>query len=837
MKSNIQFFDQISLKDKKSVGGKNSSLGEMFQNLSQFGIQVPYGFAIKVDGYIEFMKHNKLQKKIENLMKQIINKQDDIVHISKIGNKIRQLIVNGAFPDSLQHQILKSYESLCQYYNTDQVDVAVRSSSIGEDSVSNSYAGQQDTYLNIRGPHLLLLRIKDCYASLYTDRAICYRLDKNEPEENIQMSVGVQKMVRSDLGTSGVIFTVDTESGFKDAIIINASYGLGELIVGGSIEPDEYIIFKKKRCIIDKKIGRKNEKLVYCENNQTRGDRDPSASDLPQSPQDGLNITIKGGAMGESPNQTKKIDVPLNDQNRFCLSDSEILKLSDWALLIENHYSKLSNVYQPMDIEWAIDGLNGDLFIVQARPETVISQKNQAIINQYEICRDQTKNVIVSGIAVGEKISSGCVKFIDSLGTIADIQSFNKGDILVVESTSPDWEPIMKLAGAIVTNRGGRTCHAAIIAREQGIPAIVGTGNATQLLKSNDHVTVSCTEGEIGHVYQGNLQFESKSIDINSLSIPSNVNIMFNLASPDIAFKTSILPNKGVGLAREEFIINNFIKIHPLACLNYQTLDPELKKQIDQLTIGYPNAIDYYVNKLAYGISKIGAAFYPNDVILRFSDFKTNEYRNLLGGGIYEPIEENPMIGWRGASRYYSEQFEQAFGLECLAIKKVREEMGLTNVIVMIPFCRSPEECLKVYQTMEKYGLKRGLNGLRVYLMAEIPSNVILAEEFCQLVDGFSIGSNDLTQLVLGLDRDSHLVSHIYDERHPAVKKMIKKVIKVAKKNNVKIGICGQAPSDFPDFVEFLLDNQIDSISITPDSLINVLQTINKIENCQSLNH
>lgn len=800
MENYILFFESIDHNSRLRVGGKNASLGEMYRHFSNNGelgqdvsINIPYGFAITTEAYDRFIEYNNFLEPIRNFRKE--DKTD--------GSYIRNLIVSGKFPIDLQEYITNAYTRLNEFYsNSDNmIEVAVRSSSINEDSVTNSFAGQQDTYLNIRGISNLLLYIKKCFASLFTDRVLYYSknlfddVQNGDKVEGLKMSVCIQKMVRSDLGVSGVLFTIDTESGFRNAVIINASYGLGELVVGGLVDPDEYTFFKSTGAIIDKKRGLKREKLVYS------------------------NISF-------SEESTVIMTTSSEERNRFCLNDSQIEQLGKSAMIIEKHYSNINN--RPVDIEWAFDGLSQELFIVQARPETTTKPINN-VIEQYRMVSQGKK--IISGIAVGEKIASGKIC---KMRAISDIgaKEFNKGDILVVDSTTPDWEPVMKIASGIITNRGGRTCHAAIIAREQGITAIVGTNNALEILEDNMIVTVSCAEGETGNVYDGKLDWDVQQIDLNNLFRDKNEKpqIMFNLASPEIAFKTSILPNAGVGLAREEFIINNFLKIHPLALLNYESQDEAVKNKIDELTLGYARPLDYYVEKLAFGIAKIGAAFYPNDVIVRFSDFKSNEYRNLLGGARYEPIEENPMIGWRGASRYYSGEFAEAFGLECKAIKRVREQMHLTNVVVMIPFCRTPEELLKVYEVMNKYGLKRGSAGLRVFLMAEIPSNVILAEEFSKHIDGFSIGSNDLTQLVLGLDRDSHLVSHIYDERNPAVKLMISQLIKVAKKNNIKCGICGQAPSDKPDFVKFLIDEGIDSISITPDSLLKTLKNMKKWE-------
>lgn len=815
----ILFFESIDIQSKSRVGGKNASLGEMYQHLRTEGINIPYGFAITTEAYDRFIDFNGFRENISSLYGF---STDSSKHKDSLPNKncfqndnnglnIRNLILSGTYPIDLQDAILDAYKHLSKTYDIDEVEVAVRSSAIGEDSETNSYAGQQDTYLNIRGYSSLLTHVKRCFSSLFTDRVICYRnqaLNKEIPK----MSVCVQKMVRSDLGSSGVLFTVDTESGFRDVIIINASYGLGETIVGGLVDPDEYTIFKKTMAIIDKKLGSKKEKMVYS-----------STECLKTS--------------------TMTLQTSEQERNSFCLSNEQIDKLGRWASIIEKHYIGINN--RPVDVEWAFDGLSKELFIVQARPITTIDQNYHKMLQQFKLKEKGKK--LISGVAVGEKIASGKICKMRSIEDIGKIP-FKEGDVLVVDSTTPDWEPIMKMASAIITNRGGRTCHAAIIAREQGIAAIVGTDNALETLNDNSIVTVCCAEGEVGNVYEGKIPWDLIEIDLDSLKRDPNLKpqIMFNLASPELAFKTGMLPNSGVGLAREEFIINNFIKIHPLALLNYKDQDVETKTKIDKLTVGYSNVLDYYMEKLAFGIAKIAAAFYPNDVIVRFSDFKSNEYRNLLGGTKYEPIEENPMIGWRGASRYYSKEFAEAFGLECKAIKRVREQMGLTNVVVMIPFCRTPEELLKVYATMKIYGLQRGflddhpiladvsgslpILGLRVFLMAELPSNWALADEFSKHIDGFSIGSNDMTQLVLGLDRDSHLVSHIYDERNPAVKRVLRELIQAAKKNGVKIGICGQACSDFEDFLEFLIECDIDSISITSDSLIKVLNMMkNKI--------
>jgi pyruvate, water dikinase len=799
------WFDEIDLSHLNQVGGKNSSLGEMIQYLTKNDINVPFGFAITTTCFDSFMKYNKLDK----LVKQTIDSIDftSLEDLRRKALKIRTEIYNGTMSEDMQNEIKEYYSSLSTKYTDNEgnpqtyTDVAVRSSSTAEDLPDASFAGQQDTYLNVRGDAQLISSVKSCFSSLYTDRAIVYR-HTIKYEDKISISVGIQKMVRSDIGSSGVAFSIDTESGFKDAILINASYGLGELVVQGSVKPDEYILFKPTLnkgydAIIDKKLGTKTDKMVY-----------------------GTNAEQK----------TKIVHVHSDLQNKFCLTDKEIVKLGKWVCIIEKYYSERAGKHTPMDVEWALDGDDGKLYIVQARPETVVSKKSTTKIKEYKI-KPHTTKPICTGTAVGDLVSSGSVKIITSLDkryAANDPNNFKPGDILVTDMTDPDWEPVMKISGGIITNKGGRTCHSAIVARELGIPAIVGTDNATQILKDDQVITMSCSEGEIGYIYPGNLPFTIVETDFSKIKVPETT-LMLNIGSPENVFRTSFLPHKGVGLAREEFIISNFIGIHPLAILNYDKLEDEIKEQIDEKIVGY-SPISYYIEKLAHGIARIGAAFYPHDVIVRFSDFKSNEYRNLLGGDKYEPHEENPMIGFRGASRYYSKSFKEAFGMECKAIKIVREKYGLENVIVMVPFCRTPNEMRKVLGVMEEYGLVRGKNNLKVYIMCEIPSNVILAKQFSELVDGFSIGSNDLTQLTLGLDRDSHLVSHIYDERSEAVKMMISNVIKTAKENNCKIGICGQGPSDFPDFAQFLVEEGIDSISVTHDSFVKTMNAINDIE-------
>jgi pyruvate,water dikinase len=790
---------QVTLENLDLVGGKNASLGEMIRNLASLGISIPLGFAVTVDAYWEFLKHNKLEKRISQAIEGI--DMNNLISLRKGGMQIRQMIRNGKFPVELEQEVIDRYKQLSMRYNQDATDVAVRSSATAEDLPDTSFAGQQETYLNVRGPEGILESVRNCFASLFTDRAISYREHFKFDHFDVALSVCVQKMVRSDLASSGVAFSLDTESGFKDAVIINGSYGLGEMIVQGSVSPDEFIVFKPTlemgfAPIIEKNLGKKDRKMIY----------------------------------GEDPGQlTKIVNVQVSAQKKFCLEDEQVLELAKWVCAIEKYYSEKKGHWCPMDVEWAVDGLTNQLFIVQARPETIHSQKDETKLVEYKILEASPEKRALKGIAVGDKIASGRVVIMYSLdgrdGSHDGID-FHEGDVLVTEMTDPDWEPIMKKASAIVTNKGGRTCHAAIVARELGVPAIVGTGTGTEILRDGDTITVSCCEGEVGFVYKGEISFEKLEtdlIDLPKISTP----IMLNVASPELAFKFSHIPNTGVGLAREEFIINNYIQAHPLALLHHRELgDKELTAKIEKLTTGYETEESFFIQKLSYGVGKIAAAFYPNKVIVRFSDFKTNEYENLLGGSYFEPKEENPMIGWRGASRYYSEKYRHAFGLECLAIKRVREKMGLTNVVVMIPFCRTVNELQRVYEVMKMYGLERGQNGLEVYLMAEIPSNILMADEFCQYIDGFSIGSNDLTQLTLGLDRDSALVAELYDERNPAVKRSISSLIKTAKANGVKVGICGQGPSDFPDFAEFLVEEGIDSISVTPDSVLKTIRTL-----------
>ena len=791
-KSLILWFDQVGIKDIPLVGGKNASLGEMMQQLTPKGINIPNGFATTAYTYRYFIETAGLEAQLRQLFTDL--DVEDVKNLQQRGKKARALIMNTPFPVELERAIAISYETLCYLYGED-IDVAVRSSATAEDLPDASFAGQQETYLNIHGIKSVLKAVHKCFASIFTDRAISYRTTRNFDHFDVALSVGIQKMVRSDQATSGVMFSIDTETGFQNAALITAAYGLGENVVQGAVNPDEYLVFKPTlregfSSIINKRLGTKAVQMVY----------------------DG----------GKS---TKNIPVPEGKQRQFALSDDEILQLAQWAVIIEDHYSQVQGGYTPMDIEWAKDGKNDTLYIVQARPETVQSQKSSNVIHTYHLW-EQGK-VLVTGRAVGQIIAQGHVHVILDTDKIADFQS---GEVLVTNKTDPDWEPIMKKASAIVTNQGGRTCHAAIIAREMGIPAIVGCENGTQVLENGQAVTVSCAEGEVGMVYDGLLPFGDIETVLDDLP-ETRTRILMNVGNPEEVFRLSAIPVDGVGLARLEFVIANHIGVHPLALLNFDELVNEVEKaKIADLTWGYERKADFFIDRLAYGMGSIAAAFYPKPVIVRMSDFKSNEYANLLGGKQFEPDEENPMIGWRGASRYYHPKYREAFGLECVALKRVRDEMGLANVIPMIPFCRTPEEGRKVLGEMSKYGLERGQGGLQVYVMCELPSNVILMEQFAEVFDGFSIGSNDLTQLVLGLDRDSALVAEVFDERHDAVGKMIEKAITMAHDCGRKIGICGQAPSDYPEFAQFLVDLGIDSISLNPDSVLNTRFEVGKLE-------
>lgn len=788
----VLWFREIGIEDVSKVGGKNASLGEMFRELDEQGIPVPNGFATTANAYRRFLQAAGLDQRISEILSDLDTK--DIANLRQRGSQIRHDIQATPFPRDLEEAVCDAYDKLI---DPQSPDVAVRSSATAEDLPDASFAGQQETYLNVRGHAQLLECCRRCFASLFTDRAISYRADKGFDHFQIALSIGVQRMVRSDLASSGVMFSIDTETGFKDAVLINAAYGLGENVVQGSVNPDEFYVFKPTlkegfQPILKKHLGTKEFKLVY---------------------------DVGGSRM------TKNVPVPQDDRERFAICDDDILLLARWAAIIEDHYSRKRGRFTPMDMEWAKDGHTGKLYIVQARPETVQSQLTGDTLETFRLIDKGTR--LVTGRSVGQRIATGPVQVIKDA---AQLQLFREGEVLVTDKTDPDWEPIMKKAAAIVTNRGGRTCHAAIVSRELGLPAVVGAANATDRLKTGMPVTVSCAEGDVGYVYDGTLKYDVQQVTLGDLARPK-VKIMMNVANPDEAFRLSQIPNDGVGLARMEFIINNSIQIHPQALLEFDKLtDLVAKERIAQLTAGYDDKPAYFVDTLAAGVGHIAAGFYPRDVIVRMSDFKTNEYANLLGGAPFEPREENPMIGFRGASRYYNPRYREAFGLECLAMRKVRETMGLTNVKLMIPFCRTVEEGCKVFEVMQEFGLKRGENGLEVYVMCELPSNVWCADEFAEIFDGFSIGSNDLTQLTLGVDRDSEIVAHVFDERNPAVTRAIATAIRSAKDAGRKIGICGQAPSDYPEFARFLVEQGIDSISLNPDAVLKTTLDILQLE-------
>lgn len=796
----IIWYEDIGIEDVPFVGGKNAGIGEMYSNLTPLGVNVPNGFALTAAAYRHFLKKTGLDKKIKKIISGLNTK--NIGDLQRRGTEARQAILDAEIPADLKKIIVENYRKLEKIYHKN-VDVAVRSSATAEDLPGASFAGQHETFLNIKGAENVLAAVKKCFASLFKDRAISYREDKGFSHFKVALSAGIQKMARSDLAASGVVFTIDTESGFDKVIVIDGIYGLGEYIVQGKVVPDEWVVFKPTlekgyKAIIAQDIGNKNIKLVYSK---------------------------KGGV--------KNAEVNENNRNKFCLSRKEVLLLADWCLKIEKHFSKKRGKYQPMDMEWAKDGKTKKLFIVQARPETVHSIEDKNIYKEYAL--KQEGKLLLTGIAVGTKIGEGKIRVIKD---VRDIGQFKKGEVLVTEITDPDWEPIMKIASAIVTDKGGRTSHAAIVSRELGTPCIVGSGKATQLLKTGMDATIDCSSGEVGKIYKGRLLYGTTEHHLNK--IPKiKTKIMVNIGSPDEAFKNHFLPVKGVGLGRLEFIIAFHIKIHPNALIDFNKIKrgaskkPQLKKivnQIEKITVGYVNKEDFYIDELAEGIAKIGAAFWPNPVIIRFSDFKTNEYKKLIGGELYEPAEENPMIGWRGASRYYDPKFKTAFSLECKALKRVRDEMGLKNIVPMIPFCRTPEEAELVVAAMKENGLDRKKDkDLKIYVMCEIPSNVILADKFLDIFDGMSIGSNDLTQLALGLDRDSGIVTHIANENNEAVKKMIAEVIAKCKARKKYIGICGQAPSDYPEFADFLVEKGIESISLNPDTVIrNIIRIAEK---------
>ncbi|MFH0829252.1 MAG: phosphoenolpyruvate synthase [Candidatus Kerfeldbacteria bacterium] len=787
-KRNILWYSELRSMDTPIVGGKNSSLGEMYSTLTSKGVRVPDGFAITASAYQYFIISTGVKKQIRSILKDLNTK--NIQNLMDRGSRVREAIMAAELPADLKREIRAAYAKLEKEYHKN-CDVAVRSSATAEDLPDASFAGQQETFLNIRGADGVVEAVKKCIASLFTNRAISYRQDKGFDHFKVSLSVGVQKMVRSDRACSGVMFSIDTESGFRDTVLINGSWGLGENIVLGRVTPDEFVVFKPTLAagfspLIKKVLGDKKIKMVYT--------KDPGKP-------------------------TKNIATTTAELGRFCISDREVFELARWAVQIEQHYKK------PMDMEWAKDGITKQLYIVQARPETVMSRKDTSKLETYHL--KKTGKVLAKGLAVGAKIGSGKARVIMDA---KHMKQFKKGEVLVTDITDPDWEPIMKIASAIVTNRGGRTSHAAIVSRELGIPAVVGTENATRVIKTGVPVTVSAAEGADGYVYSGILPFDVKTVNLKSLKRPKT-KVMMIVASPEQAFSESFIPNDGVGLLREEFIAASWIKIHPLALLNYPRVkDKKAVQQIEKLTVGYRDKKEYFVDKLSQGIGMIAAAFYPKDVIVRLSDFKTNEYAGLIGGKQYEPAEENPMIGWRGASRYYDPKFEPAFAMECKALRRVREKFGLTNIKVMIPICRTPEEGKKVIALMSKYGLKQHKDGLDVYVMCEVPSNVILVHEFAKIFDGFSIGSNDLTQFTLALDRDSGIVSHIANENNEAVKILVRQAIHGAKIAKRKIGICGQAPSDFPEFAKFLVREGIDSISLNPDTVIKTTLAILETE-------
>ncbi|WAC93776.1 phosphoenolpyruvate synthase [Mycobacterium sp. Aquia_213] len=785
----VRFFEQFGIDDVSLVGGKNASLGEMFQKLSGQGVRVPHGFAITAQAYRYMLDKagawDRLHAELDEL------DPADVAALARKGKRAREIVYGAGLPEDLAAEILEAYGKLQQEYG-EEVSLAVRSSATAEDLPTASFAGQQDSYLNIKGEESLLDTCRRCFASLFTDRAIHYRIDQGFDHFKVSLSIGVMKMVRSDISSSGVMFSIDTESGFRDAVFVTGAYGLGENVVQGAVDPDEFYVHKPTylaghRAVLRRLIGDKAVKMILVE--------------------------------GETKNTTRNVPTPKADRARFCLTDSDVLELAGYACTIEAHYGR------PMDMEWAKDGLDGKLYIVQARPETVASQHSTTALESYAL--EGRGEVLTEGRSVGEKIASGAVKRIEKL---TQLDEFEPGQVLVADTTTPDWEPVMKTAAAIVTNRGGRTCHASIIARELGIPAVVGTGDATTCVPDGAVVTVSCAEGDTGRVYRGAIGFHVDRTEVADLARP-RTQIMINLGNPDLAFKTSFLPNDGVGLARMEFIISEYIRVHPLALLHPDKVDDaEARRTIDRLTQGYPDGSAFFVERLSEGIGTIAAAFWPKPVVVRMSDFKTNEYASLIGGAAFEPSESNPMIGFRGASRYAHPTYAEGFALECRAMRRVRDEMGLTNVILMLPFVRRIVEADLVLQTMADLGLRRGENGLKVYAMCEIPNNVILIDEFAKRFDGFSIGSNDLTQLTLGVDRDSEIVAFDYDERDEGVKEMIRLAVEGCRRNGIHSGLCGQAPSDYPDMAEFLVRLGIESISLNPDTVIKTTRQVLEVE-------
>jgi pyruvate,water dikinase len=790
----VKFFEEFGIDDVPEVGGKNASLGEMYQKLSDKGVRVPNGFATTADAYRYALEQTGAVKLLHEALDDL--DPSDVTDLARRAKQAREIVYGAGLPDDFAAEIVAGYRQLQQEYGED-VRLAVRSSATAEDLVTASFAGQQETFLNVHGEESLLDACRRCFASLFTDRAIHYRVDQGFDHYDVALSIGVMKMVRSDLASSGVMFTLDTESGFRDVVFVTGAYGLGENVVQGAVDPDEFYVHKPMlarghRTVLRRLLGDKAVKMIFVEGNT--------------------------GAT------TRNVPTPKSDRERFCLSDDDVLELADNAVTIEEHYHK------PMDMEWAKDGLDGKIYIVQARPETVASQRVANVFENYVL--EGSGEVIVEGRSVGEKIASGTARVIDSVAHLSD---FQPGEVLVADSTTPDWEPVMKTASAIVTNRGGRTCHAAIIARELGVPAVVGTGNATTIVPSGTVVTVSCAEGDSGLVYRGEVGFHVERSDVGDLARPKT-KIMINLGNPDLAFKTSFLPNDGVGLARMEFIISESIRAHPLALIHPEKVsDPAAREAIARLIQNYPSGEEFFVERLSEGIGTIAAAFWPKPVVVRMSDFKTNEYASLLGGADFEPLENNPMIGFRGASRYAHPAYEEGFALECKAMKRVREEMGLTNVVLMLPFVRRVAEAERVLARMAEHGLRRGENGLEVYAMCEIPNNVILIDQFSTYFDGFSIGSNDLTQLTLGVDRDSEIVAFDYDERDDGVKTMIRLAVEGCRRNKIHSGLCGQAPSDYPDMAAFLVELGIDSMSLNPDTVLKTTRQVLELEEKSTL--
>jgi pyruvate,water dikinase len=786
----VRFFEEIGIADVPLVGGKNASLGEMYRELGPQGVRVPNGFAITAEAYRYMLDATGAMPKLRAALDGL--DAADVSDLRRRAKRAREIVYGAGLPEDLVAEIGAGYERLQEEYG-EEVSLAVRSSATAEDLPTASFAGQQESYLNIRGTESLIEACRKCFASLFTDRAIHYRIDQGFDHFSVALSIGVMKMVRADLSASGVFFSIDTESGFRDVVFVTGAYGLGENVVQGAVDPDEFYVHKPTfetghRAVLRRLVGDKAIKMVFVE--------------------------------GELKQTVRNIPTPKSDRERYCIGDEDVLELADYAIKIERHYGR------PMDMEWAKDGIDGKIYIVQARPETVASQRHATMLETYAL-GDGRSELLAEGRAVGEKIAAGTARLITD---VAHLHEFQPGEVLVADMTTPDWEPVMKTAAGIVTNRGGRTCHAAIIARELGVPAVVGTGDGTTSIPDGQMVTVSCSEGDSGKIYKGEIAFEVERTEISEIARPAT-KIMINLGNPDLAFKTSFLPNDGVGLARMEFIISEYIKAHPLALVHPERVtDPQARETIDRLTRLYPDGETFFVERLSEGIGTIAAAFWPKPVVVRMSDFKTNEYATLVGGADFEPGEENPMLGFRGASRYAHAAYEEGFALECQAMKRVREDMGLTNVVLMIPFVRRVVEAEGVLERMADLGLRRGENGLQVYAMCEIPNNVLLIDRFAELFDGFSIGSNDLTQLTLGVDRDSAIVAFDYDERDEGVKLMIRLAVEGCRRNQIHSGLCGQAPSDYPDMAEYLVEIGIDSISLNPDTVIKTTQRILELE-------